>query len=735
MVSPVFVLVAVFVALLFSLPSSDAGLGQATALAAPTGGPGTTSSVPTIGDGGTLYRTSSGHTIALWDTVASLASGLSERSYTIRLQTTVPDKSLGIVVETNPMQEWAQPRQMPGGPDALPAWTDWSWKVMTASGHNDTANWTAQRWTHDLTRSSVWTNQSYLVIGESNPSLALTMLPQSQLNVTSPSVGLVLAPPVTGSSLIPGNASKFAAFLSTLHPSILRFGPATAQANGTWSLSTNSPSFNYGVLDQAFNVSASVGASVLFDLSAGSWGDGNILPKHMPLNTSVVVEKNPSEVGYFPTSAAYATYVKVLVDHIIQLHETVAYWSIGNEVPLNNLSVVDGYIRIFNVAQKVIHALLPTALVGSDALTNRTYISDFAKGLKHVGFLAFHFYPAIGMCLQNGSYCPPAGPGLGTVDSRLWMPFASMTGNLGFLPPTVAQQTWYNLTGRWVPVLDTESNLNGIGGGALTLTTGTDPRQQTLFGAAWTIATVITGADQNLSTFLYYSASGPWPTPTNGSGRYGGWGFGLSAETSTDHFVRYAPYWALRMWTRYVPAGAPGALLPVSDPSVARVYESKTPTGLSLVVVGLTAIQMNLTIDPPTSGGTLVARSSSVLDQRSYVELYNSTSSREVLGRSGVTHRTYSGAKNSVNLTLDGYGVAIVHFEHVKSAASPARPYSEWTLSSASSPSAPASGGFGLLAPPSGEGRMGVHPAAAPAGVHGPERAARERPLSRIPAV
>ena len=616
--------------------------------------------VGVLSDGASLSVVVGGVGVQLSDGVTLLGSSLGARNYAVSLHSSVNLPLVPLKVVTDPLNFWSLPGQMPGGADALPPMSDWTWTVTTPSGLNDTSNWSVTSSGNGLQRTTDCVSETFWVHGVAHVSVPISGASLSSLGLATPGVGLVLNP---GSSsegpLFPQNDSGYTGLVRGLHPSLLRFGEVDAGTLAHWSNSTASPVFNFTNLDAAFNLSAASGSGVLYTLSGGNWGDGNLLPRGMPLQTNLLINWSTSS-GYLPSDSAYASYVRVIVDHIHAMNESVRYWSVGNEMPLMNTTVVLAFIGIFNVAQRVIHAVYPNALVGTDVMMNRTYLPLFAHIANNVGFLSFHYYPVIGMCLQNGQYCPPQGSGNGTLDKTFWMPYAQMYDENRYYAPSVAAMMWHNYTGHWVPVIDAESNLNGVGGSALNNTTGTDPRQQMLVGAAWDISAMMVGASQNLSAFTYYTLTGlTLPAPTL-SGRYGGWGFGMTAEAygSADRY--YAPYWAFHMWSRYIANGAPGTVLASPQSTVIKAYEAASANGLSIVLVNGVGVPATALVSLNVSG--YAPSQVTTLDQRSYVEQFNVVSQSEQLVKSGTHHRAPNPAAKTVPVVLDGYGVAIVHY-------------------------------------------------------------------------
>jgi hypothetical protein len=593
----------------------------------------------------------------LADTVLPLTSTPDQRAYQVSLRAPVADKVLPLVVETDPMLEWSNPLQMPGGPDNLPPFSDWQWTVTTGNGVNDTANWTVMRWTDNLERIVTWGNATYTVTGAVHPVVPVSVSFPVPNATASPGIGLVLGYPFGGNASLPTYSAQYLPWVRSLHPALIRIILASLHTEAYWNSVKMAPVFNFTAFDQAVEFAQSAGASVLLSIPLGTWGDGNQLPKGTPTNPTIPVTLDGSS-GWFITGAALKEMLTVVIQHVQATGESVKYWSIGNENPLPNVTVENQFTRLFNLAENTIRTSLPNDLVGSDVMTNRTFLTTFAQTAHNVGFLSYHFYPAVGACDMNGTYCPPAGNGRGTTDATLLKPYAQITDNGAWFAPALAQEMWYNITGRTLPIFDAETNLNAVGG-PFTGGTGTDPRDQTLFGAAWLTSTMITGATQDVSLLTYFRATGHPADTSSTSYAAGGWGFNLVAPIpGTNRVTQYAPWWALHLWARTVPAGSVGAAIPTSAPTVVQAYEASGPAGYTLVLTSLVGVRVQVPIAIPS--GAFAAKRLNVLDQNSYVEVYNTATDTEQLLKSGVT-QTFP-TTGPLTVTLDGYGVATVHF-------------------------------------------------------------------------
>jgi hypothetical protein len=618
--------------------------------------PSTTTPSAVISDGQTI-RTTSPVVSELKD-IISYGSGMgATRTYSIKLIASVSLPAVSVTLETTPLFQWGLPLQIPGGADNLPPLSLWNWTAFH-NGKNDTPQWKWTSWSQILSVSTTWTNQTFQLTGTTTPHVTVQVNPVKSDGTTTPGIGFVMNTPEVAGSL-PTNDSQFQPMASALHPSLVRFGTDTSQINKPWDAATDQPVFGFTYFDRLVNFTHAVGARILLSLPAGTWGDGNTLPTGMPLNTSVKVVASGG-TGYFPNDVAWARYVEALVNHTIADGAQVGYWTIGNEFPTSAQTLIAGYTHVFNIAAKVIHARLPKALVGSDVMMNATFEGYFAAHAVGVGFLSFHFYASVGICVKSGAYCPPAGNPNATTDPSLFSHTAYKYIGV-YQAPNVAQDEWHNLTGRWLPVFNAETNLAAVGGNARTGGVGTDPRQQTLFGAAWVASVLIDSARENCSDVAYFSLSNGWEVPSSITEPYGGFGFGLTSEGHNGAAdVRFSPYYALELWGSAIPAGEHGVYTQSSAPTVIYSYAGKDGPNLSVILVNRDNISVSILLN--LTGGGYTLSSVTTLDQRSYDQVYEKKLDQTVLKRAGTST---SHPALGTPITIDGYGIAVAHFAPV----------------------------------------------------------------------
>ena len=605
-----------------------------------------------LADGGKLIHAAA-PVSSLTDVVAYGTSTGSTRVYWINLTASVAIPLLPVALETSPLVDWGLPNQMPGGADVLPPLSLWTWTIYR-NGVTDTNLWTSESWDETLHLDTTWVAQSFKIVGTTSPVISVTVNPWASDGTTAPGTGVVLNTPGTAAG-IPAGDPNFEPLAAALHPQIIRSDAVTVGLSLTWDKTTGQPKYNFTGFDSLMKFAWEVHSQVLFAVPAGTWGDGNLLPAGMPLNKSLLITA-PTGTGYLPTNSAYVTYLDGLLNHVIAKNEHIAYWTIGNEFPTTSTAQVAAFTNLFNVAAQTIHAKLSTALVGSDVMTSLTYENYFAVHARGVGFLSYHYYPVIGMCFKNGKYCAPEGPPSGTTDPGLFAHSAYAVEGRNYAPLS-ARDLWFNITGRHVPIFNAEANLNGAGGSPSSQGNGSDPRIQTTFGAAWVDSLLIDSAFQDVTDVTYFTFSNGATLPQSATSAWGGWGFGLTNDGTHGNYSLYAPYYALQLWAASIPPGAPGRSIVNSEPSVVYAYAARDTTNFSVVLVN--RVNVPVSIDVSLNHGSYALSSVSVLDKQSYDEAYNPTLQRVVLDSSGVA---VSHPSPGTPVTIDGYGVAVVHY-------------------------------------------------------------------------
>jgi hypothetical protein len=598
----------------------------------------------TLADNGTVsYLLGTVH-LSLADTITGTLFTNYERSYTVSLSASVVHLNLSALLSTNALFEWGGPAQMPGGSDNLPAFGNWTWAVLL-NGHSDTANWTSDS-SGVLTRSILWQTEKFTIVGYPTLRASVVVNPTTYTGSTSTGSGFVV------SNEIPTNDPDYINLAKPLDPPMVRWS-STYVAPATWNTAAGTVSFSYTQFTPLYNFATSLHAVTFLSLPAGSWGDANLLPTGMPLNTSLLVNYYGHGTGYLPALTAYKTYVTQFAKDMASHKWNITYWNIGNEIPVSmSQSLATAFADVFNVGAAAIHSVFPKALVSFDTILGKKQLPFFESHLKGVGFLDIHTYPAGNIC-AGSTYCPPNNVNEYYRDAQILQLDHNFSGYWQFMPPLKAQSTWFNGTGHWLPVIDSEANLNSA------QNTGSDPRQQTLFGAALLGAELIDGSHQNMSEELYYSYQSPYPLANDLTEPLGGWGFGLTSEGANDSDITYAPYDVSSFWSQHVPVGSRELAVTNTQSWMVRSYAVHDGANLSLFLVNTG--DENATITASVPGGKWTAATENLIDATTYVMSFNSATQTESLTKDTTATSKLSGTA-PVSVVIHGYGVALLTF-------------------------------------------------------------------------
>jgi hypothetical protein len=641
------------VATLMALPS---GLGSASAHAGAPAVARPLSPLAKIHDGQTINHLLGVVLSFLTDNESVSSITTKVRQYQVLLNTSIDIPLLSAALSTDPLNFWGNPYQMPNGPDNLPPLGDWVWWVANSNGGNDTSNWSVDPTGTYLTRTVAWSNESFTIYGVSNPTISVSISPTKDAGTTAVGGGFVLAAPGYKNAI--PTATGYATMANSLRPSLVRM---TLTNSGTligWNSSSNQPILSFTGFDQQFQFAEGTGAQVMLVLPAGNWGDSNVLPPNTPLVTSIGIVFHAFS-GFMITPGAMYALIRQIANHTYATGETVTDWAVGNEVPLNSTAAGKMFGNILNAGIAAAQVRYPHARVGSDDFLTTTYLPIIAQRSPGVGFLAFHWYQSWGICQNaSGDYCAPRGQPNGSYLSKMFSnPAYSHIPTSGVYSPQQAQLEWYNLTGVWLPVINSETNLGASGGiYSLTWLQGTDPRIPNLVGAVWLGSTLIDSSVQNVSQITYFqltSASNVTGTVTY---PYGGFGFGMTNVTPSGGITYFAPYYVMKLWDQYIPYGYPGLNLTDSDYNSLRAYAVFVNGQVNVALVNRVNVPVNVQL---SVGGHFAVKQVSVIDSRTFGERYNAATNSSSVTQSGVN---VTFAPKSSTVTIHGYGVALVQF-------------------------------------------------------------------------
>jgi hypothetical protein len=282
-----------------------------------------------------------------------------------------------------------------------------------------------------------------------------------------------------------------------------------------WYESTKTGTWDWTNVDAVIAKIFEAGAEPLITLGDVWDGKQRNMPKGMAINPQ-------TNLAY---SDSWAAYCKEWVKHFQLTGKPVRYYEIINEPWLyfgwNDYTKISYYMNLFNTAAQAMRQLNANLKLGFDG-TNRKPVLDYwlSNGGANLDFIDFHKY-------DSGA--------IGDFTEAELLNRAEtfqMTTSYSYYGIKDAKQKYYNSRGKWIPVIDGESNFNAYSN------TGSDPRIQQMFGAVWTALVLRTGVLEGLAYNVYYcyssSASYESQKPT------GGYGFGL---INSDNDQPWYPYY------------------------------------------------------------------------------------------------------------------------------------------------------------------------------------------------
>ncbi|MEM2506234.1 MAG: hypothetical protein QXF61_04240 [Nitrososphaeria archaeon] len=283
-----------------------------------------------------------------------------------------------------------------------------------------------------------------------------------------------------------------------------------------WNESSRTGVWNWTNIDALVQKIFEIGAEPLFCL-----GNGNNIQNYIPQGMAI----NP--ITGLPYPESYAAYAGEWVKHFKERGLLVRFYQIINEPAAYfgwnppNKTKLNYYVELWNTVARVMRAIDPNVKLSHDCITRKGVLEYWIQYGDDIDFLDFHKYDCFNMppdydetttLLRAETRYFETGPTAWGVDD--------------------ARRMWYNARGKWLPVINSESNLNAY------CATGTDPRIQQMFGAVWTSLVLRTGILKGLSYNVYFefSSSKSYGETTE----TGGYGFGM---INSDNNKPWYPYY------------------------------------------------------------------------------------------------------------------------------------------------------------------------------------------------
>jgi hypothetical protein len=283
-----------------------------------------------------------------------------------------------------------------------------------------------------------------------------------------------------------------------------------------WDESTKTGTWNWANADSLTQKIFEIGAEPLFCLGYARSNIQNYIPPGMAVNST----------SQLPYPDSYAAYAAEWVRHFKQLGWPVRFYQIMNEPfayfgwNAENLTRLGYYVEFWNTVATAMRQENPNILLSCDTITHKRVLDYWITYGEDIDFLDFHKYDAdtIGQYSDAEMFR--------RAEQRFFETSPTLYG------VNEARQRWYNGHGKWLPVINSESNFNSA------WETGTDPKIQQMTGAVWLALVLRTGVLKglNYSVYFEFSSSKSWETANRQSG---GIGFGMINEDDNRPWYPY----------------------------------------------------------------------------------------------------------------------------------------------------------------------------------------------------
>jgi hypothetical protein len=288
-----------------------------------------------------------------------------------------------------------------------------------------------------------------------------------------------------------------------------------------WNETTRSGTFNWVEVDSLMRKIFEVGAEPLVCLG---WARPQNIRSYIPAGMAI-----NSSTG-LPYPGSWAAYSREWVKHFKSAGLPVRFYETMNEPWLyfgwNNYTKIAYFMAVFNAAAQAMRTENPSIMVSFDG-TNRRIVLDYwlTNGGAGLDFISFHKYEAWIIEQYTDQVM---------LDRAETFQLKTSPGYYGIQD---ARKKYYDARGRWIPVLNSESNLNSA------FETGSDPRIQQMVGTVWLALVLKTGILNGLDYNVYcnFASIASWERRARTSG---GVGFGM---VNLDDNQPWYPYYVQKL--------------------------------------------------------------------------------------------------------------------------------------------------------------------------------------------
>jgi hypothetical protein len=321
-----------------------------------------------------------------------------------------------------------------------------------------------------------------------------------------------------------------------------------------WNEAAKTGTWDWTNVDSIVQRLTEVGAEPLFCLGCPASPVTNYIPHGMAVNPSTSL----------PYPDSWAAYCREWVKHFKNTGKTARYYETMNEpwayFGWDDYVKIANFMAVFNAAATAMRAENPSVMISFDG-TNRKPVLDYwlSNGGADLDYISFHKYDAGTI----GQYSDAT-----MLDRAETFQLETSPSYYGIQD---ARQVYYNARGKWIQVINSESNFNSA------YETGTDPKIQQMVGAVWLALVLKTGILNGLdyNVYFHFGARAYSERRTQTSG---GVGFGM---VNLDDNQPWYPYYVQKMIGSNLAVGDQIVESTSSSPdigSVAWVHDGKLNT-------------------------------------------------------------------------------------------------------------------------------------------------------------
>lgn len=402
-----------------------------------------------------------------------------------------------------------------------------------------------------------------------------------------------------------------------------------------WNESLHEGTYSWALFDRTIERVFELEAEPLLVLASGNLETKYWLPRGM--NGNYLNSK-------FPSNESFGAFCAAVVKHCnVERNWRIRFWEVWNEPEflMSNATTnelcsdpgrISNFTRLFNFAARSMHEVDPTVLCGHGFSAIKAFFDHFVDSSDELGFFSIHDYDAHATMFYRSSYYK--------TESEI-MADASV---IGYQKPGVwrtcspqeLRALWRTQKGCELPVLITEANVNSAG------TNGTDPRMQTVFGAAWYAEKLRAAVLENVAYSAYFTLASDHSAFWNSTELTGGFGFGLL--NSTPPYVEWFPYFANLLLGSHLSRNDEICDSVTSDFSAVSSLAWTTQTHHCILLVGKTADKASVSVNV-TKGSTSAQTEWQVL--------------RIDGNYCGIVSQNYSWT-NPLSVEIDGFSVVLI---------------------------------------------------------------------------